>query len=76
MPHATRRHRRNRSRKSRVGSFPTGSIVAVKQDPYSPMILTNVNTAMNVMEASNPRFGGARRSRSRRRARTQKRRLH
>ena len=46
-----------RTRKNRA--IPNGAIVSVKQDPYSPMFLTNVNTASNVMTSGDPRFGGA-----------------
>jgi hypothetical protein len=60
------------TRKARRGSIPSGSTVSVKQDPYSPTFLTNINTASKIMNTGDPRFGGRRRTRRK----TRRRRVH
>lgn len=44
-------------------NIPPGSIVPTQQDPYSPTILTNINTFRSISESANVRFGGTRRRR-------------
>lgn len=53
-------------------NIPRVAIVPVKQDPYSPFILTNYNTAKNIQESANTRIGGKRRRKTRRRSRGRK----
>lgn len=50
-------------------NIPRVAIVPVRQDPYSPFILTNYNTAKNIQESANTRIGGKRRRKTRRRGR-------
>lgn len=39
--------------------------VAIKQDPYSPYIMVDADTAKNIFESSDPRIGGRRQRRKR-----------
>ena len=43
----SRRTRINRTRKSRYGYFPTGSIVSYQQEPYSATRLVSINEALS-----------------------------
>lgn len=49
-----RKSRRSRStRKHRIGNMPVNATVAVKQNEYSPMMLTNLSTASTMLGISN-----------------------
>ena len=52
-------------------NIPHTAIVPVKQDPYSGYFLTNYNTARNVYNDTDPRFGGSK-SKSRKSRKTRK----
>ena len=54
-------------KKQRLGDLPAGSSVAIQQDPYSATILTNLETAENILNDRVGTKSGGRRTRRRRR---------